>query len=200
MAGSAIPRWRAQLPNALTLGRLLAIPPFVAVLALADGSHSWLAGSIFGAAAITDQIDGWLARRWHIESRFGTFADPLADRLLIDGAVIVLFVDHRVHWAGLAIIALRDALMIVGARLAVPRGYEFSVSTLGKLATWVLYTGVATTMITAPGTQWPAVIFWVGVGLAVAAAVLYGFSAQRQLAGDASPSVEGRAYEDGPGV
>ena len=181
MAGTARPRWYAHLPNALTIGRLLVIPPFVAVLALADDSRSWLAGSIFGAAALTDQIDGWLARCWQLESRFGMFADPLADRLLIDAAVIVLFIDHRVHWAGLAIIALRDALMIVGARLAVPRGYAFSVSTLGKLATWVLYTGVAMTMITARGTQWPAAIFWAGVGLSVAAAVLYGYSARRQL-------------------
>ena len=181
MAGTAIPRWQAQLPNALTIGRLLVIPPFVVVLALAHDSRSWLAGSIFGAAAITDQIDGWLARRWHIESRLGMFADPLADRLLIDAAVIVLFLDHRIHWAGLAIIGLRDALMIVGARLAVPRGYEFSVSLLGKLATWVLYTGVAMTMITARGTLWPAVIFWVGVGLSSAAAGLYGISARRQL-------------------
>ena len=181
MARTALPRWQAQLPNALTVARLLVIPPFVAVLVLADGSHSWLAASIFGAAAITDQIDGWLARRWHLESRFGMFADPLADRLLIDAAVIVLFLDHRIHWAGLAIIALRDGLMIVGARLVVPRGYEFSVSLLGKLATWVLYTGVAMTMITARGTLWPAVIFWVGVGLSSAAAALYGFSARRQL-------------------
>ena len=181
MARATLPAWKARLPNTLTIARLAAIVPFVVVLALADGSHSWLAGSIFGAAAITDQIDGWLARHWQVESRFGMFADPLADRLLIDAAVIVLFIDHRVHWAGLAIIALRDALMIAGARVAVPRGYEFSVSTLGKLATWVLYTGVAMTMVTARGTQWPAVIFWVGVGLSVAAAGLYGFSAHRQL-------------------
>ena len=181
MARAALPAWKAHLPNTLTIARLIAIVPFVVVLALADGSRSWLAGSIFGAAAITDQIDGWLARHWQVESRFGMFVDPLADRLLIDAAVIVLFIDHRVHWAGLAIVALRDVLMIVGARVAVPRGYEFSVSTLGKLATWVLYTGVAMTMVTIRGTQWPAVIFWVGVGLSVAAAGLYGFSARRQL-------------------
>ena len=49
--------------------------------------------------------------------------------------------------------AVRDVLMVVGARLVVPRGYEFSVSTLGKLATWVLYTGAAMTMITVRGSQ-----------------------------------------------
>lgn len=159
----------------------MALVPFVVVLALADDSHSWLAGSIFGAAAITDQIDGYLARRWQVESRFGMFADPLADRLLIDASIIVLTIDHRVHWIGLVIIALRDSLMIVGARLAVPRGYQFSVSTLGKLATWVLYTGTAMTMVTPRGTDWPNLIFWAGVVLAVAAAALYMVSARRQL-------------------
>ncbi len=159
----------------------MALVPFVVVLALADDSHSWLAGSIFGAAAITDQIDGYLARRWQVESRFGMFADPLADRLLIDASIIVLAIDHRVHWIGLVIIALRDSLMIVGARLAVPRGYQFSVSTLGKLATWVLYTGTAMTMVTPRGTDWPNLIFWAGVVLAVAAAALYMVSARRQL-------------------
>ena len=181
MAGPALPAWKAHLPNALTVARLLSLPPFVVVLTLADGSHSWLAGSLFGAAAITDQIDGWLARRWRVESRFGMFADPLADRLLIDAAVIVLYVDHRIHWAGLAIVALRDLLMVVGAKLVVARGYQFSVSLLGKLATWVLYTGAAMTMITTRGTDWPNAIFWAGVVLSVAAAALYVASARRQL-------------------
>lgn len=184
MARSAdpqLPAWKRHLPNALTIGRLVALVPFVVVLALADGSHSWLAGSIFGAAAITDQIDGFLARRWKVESRFGMFADPLADRLLIDAAVVVLYIDHRIHWAGLAIVAVRDLLMVVGARLVVPKGYEFSVSTLGKLATWVLYTGTAMSMVTVRGTDWPNQIFWGGIVLSVAAAVLYVASARRQL-------------------
>lgn len=159
----------------------MALVPFVVVLVLADDSHSWLAGSIFGAAAITDQIDGYLARRWKVESRFGMFADPLADRLLIDASIIVLAIDQRVHWIGLVIIALRDALMLVGARVVVPRGYQFSVSTLGKLATWVLYTGTSMTMVTPRGTVWPNLIFWAGVVLAVAAAALYIVSARRQL-------------------
>lgn len=181
MARADLPRWKEHLPNALTIARLAVIPPFVVLLALADDGRSWLVGSIFGAAAITDQIDGWLARRWKVESRFGMFADPLADRLLIDAAVIVLFLHDRIHWAGLAVVVGRDLLMVVGARLVVPRGYQFSVSMLGKLATWVLYTGVAMTMITARGTTWPEAIFWAGVVLAVAAAVLYMAAARRQL-------------------
>src|SRR5205807_516223 len=76
----------AQLPNALTIARLALIPVFVVLMVRAGHDPSWPAGIVFGIAAITDQIDGFLARRWHVESRFGKIADPLADRLMIDAA------------------------------------------------------------------------------------------------------------------
>ena len=69
------------------------------------------------AAAATDQIDGYLARRWHVESEFGKFADPLADRLMIDAAVLLLCLDDRLPWLALAIVLGRDALLIGGYRL-----------------------------------------------------------------------------------
>jgi CDP-diacylglycerol--glycerol-3-phosphate 3-phosphatidyltransferase len=173
----------AQLPNAITIGRIILIPIFVVVLATADGGSSWLAGLLFAAAGISDQIDGWLARRWHVESTFGKFADPLADRLMIDAAVIMLVVGGRLPWLALLVIGARDLFLIFGTRYALPRGYEFSVSFLGKLATWVLYAGIAFVIVTHDGTRWPLWIFWAGIGLAVAAAVAYGASAYRQLRG-----------------
>ena len=94
----------AQIPNALTILRLALIPVFVALLIPADGGYSWPAALVFAAAGITDQIDGWLARRWHVESQFGKVADPLADRLMIDAAVILLVVvHHRLPWAALVL-------------------------------------------------------------------------------------------------
>src|SRR4029077_20352251 len=82
----------AWLPNGLTILRFMMIPAFIVVYADADNGHSWAAGIIFGVAGITDQVDGWLARRWHVESEFGKFADPLADRLMIDTAVVMLVI------------------------------------------------------------------------------------------------------------
>ena len=90
MATRAGPAPRAQLPNALTLSRLLLIPVFVALMVDAGDAPSWPAGLVFGAAGITDQVDGYLARAWKVESRFGKIADPLADRQMIDAAVILL--------------------------------------------------------------------------------------------------------------
>jgi len=88
-ASPAVPAPLAQIPNALTLLRLALIPLFV-VLMLGDDPANWPAGLVFAAAGITDQVDGFLARRWHVESQFGKVADPLADRLMIDAAAVLL--------------------------------------------------------------------------------------------------------------
>jgi CDP-diacylglycerol--glycerol-3-phosphate 3-phosphatidyltransferase len=173
----------ARIPNALTIARFALIPVFIVLLAQADGGHSWPAAIVFAVAGITDQIDGWLARRWHVESEFGKYADPLADRLMIDVAVIMLCIDGRLPWVALVVIVARDALLIAGTKYVLPRGYEFSVSTLGKAATWVLYASICFVLITPDGTTWPLVVFWVGLGMAVAAAIVYVASAWRTIRG-----------------
>ena len=173
----------AKLPNAITLARFALVPPFVVLLTRADGGHDWAAGILFGIAGVSDQIDGFLARRWRVESEFGKYADPLADRLMIDAAVIILFVADRLPWAALAVIVARDALLVAGTRFVLPHGYDFSVNFLGKAATWVLYAGVAFVIITHDGTSWPLWVFWIGLGMAVGAGVLYGASAWRTVRG-----------------
>jgi CDP-diacylglycerol--glycerol-3-phosphate 3-phosphatidyltransferase len=171
----------AQLPNALTVGRLLLIPAFVVVLAAADGGRSWPSAILFGAAGVTDQVDGWLARRWRVESEFGKLADPLADRLMIDAAIVLLWVGGRLPWEALLLVLARDGLLVGGYRFVADRGYEFSVSLLGKAATWVLYAALAFLMVTRDGTTWPLALFWAGLGLAALAAALYIGSAWRQI-------------------
>ena len=91
------------------------MPVFIVLMVKASGGHSWAAGVVFAIAGITDQIDGALARRWHVESEFGKYADPLADRLMIDSAVLLLYLDDRLPWAALVIVFGRDVLLIVGA-------------------------------------------------------------------------------------
>lgn len=179
MATRAVSTPLAQLPNALTVLRLALIPIFIALVVQAEGEASWAAGIVFGAAGITDQIDGWLARRWHVESNFGRFADPLADRLIIDAAVILLWAYDRLPWPALAVILVRDGILILGTPAALRRGYDFSVSFLGKAATWLLYASIAFVLVTEEGTVWPLALFWCGVGLSVAAGILYGASVWR---------------------
>src|ERR671934_525085 len=165
MSARAVPAPLAALPNVLTLGRLVLIPVFVGLVLACDGGHSWPAAVLFGAAGVTDQIDGWLARRWRVESTFGKIADPLADRLLIDAAVILLWHADRLPWIALAIPA-RDVALLAGYKVAVKRGYELEVNFAGKVATWLLYAALAFAMVTHKGDDWPLWIFWAGLALA----------------------------------
>ena len=163
----------AQLPNALTIGRLVLIPVFVVLMIQAGHAPNWAAGIVFFDAGVTDQLDGFLARLWHVESRFGKLADPLADRLMIDAAVILLVAYDRLPWAGLAVIVARDAVLLAGSGVLVPRGVEVDVNLLGKTATWILYFAILGRIVLERSTTWPVDLFWVGLALAVLASVFY---------------------------
>jgi CDP-diacylglycerol--glycerol-3-phosphate 3-phosphatidyltransferase len=181
MATPAVPAPLAQLPNALTLGRLVLIPVFVALMVEAGDSPTWPAGILFGVAGVTDQLDGFLARLWRVESRFGRIADPLADRLMIDAAVILLVAYGRLPWLALAVILARDGLLLAGYRILVPRGIDLDVNIAGKAATWLLYAAIGFRIVTHDATQWPLWLFWTGLGLALVAAVMYVRDAWREL-------------------
>jgi CDP-diacylglycerol--glycerol-3-phosphate 3-phosphatidyltransferase len=181
MATRVVPAPLAQLPNALTLLRLGLIPIFVVLVLAADGRRSIAAALVFGLAGITDQVDGWLARRWRVESEFGKLVDPLADRLMIDAAVVLLWIEGRLPWPALAVILARDGLLLAGTPAAIRLGYEFSVNFLGKLATWVLYAALVAVLLTNEGADWPLWLFWTGLGIAVAAAILYVARAARTV-------------------
>ena len=182
MATPAVSAPLRALPNALTLLRFGLIPLFVGLM-IADDPANWPAGIVFGAAGITDQIDGFLARRWRVESQFGKVADPLADRLMIDAAAIMLWVDGRVPWYAAVVILGRDLVLVGGYELVVPRGYDFEVNRLGKVATWILYAALALVIVTNEGTDWPVWLFWLGVALAVVAAAQYVLKARREVEG-----------------
>jgi CDP-diacylglycerol--glycerol-3-phosphate 3-phosphatidyltransferase len=181
MASRAVAAPLTQIPNALTLLRLALIPIFVAVFVAAGDGSSWAAGWIFLVAGVTDQVDGWLARRWRVESRFGKLADPLADRLMIDAAVILLWLDDKLPWPAALVVLARDVLLVGGYRLLVPRGYELNVSILGKLATWLLYLSVGILTVTGHATDWPLWLFWFALGLALLAAAQYVAKARREV-------------------
>jgi CDP-diacylglycerol--glycerol-3-phosphate 3-phosphatidyltransferase len=170
----------AQLPNALTIFRLALIPPFAVLVLASNGGRTWYAATIFLIAGITDQVDGFLARRWHVESPFGKLADPLADRLMIGTAVVLEWHAGRLPWAALAI-PLRDLFLLMVTPAMLARGYRFEVNLLGKAATWLLFLGVGCSMVTHPSTAWPLWIFWSGFALAIVSLVLYGRKAREEV-------------------
>jgi CDP-diacylglycerol--glycerol-3-phosphate 3-phosphatidyltransferase len=181
MATRAVPAPLALVPNALTIARLAMIPVFVALMLAAEGGHSWPAGIVFGVAGITDQVDGYLARRWRVESDFGRIADPLADRLMIDAAVILLYVADHMPLAGLVVILGRDVLLMIGYKAIAPQGYRLDVNVIGKASTWLLYAGIGFLIVTPRSTDWPYWIFWAGLALALVAGALYAVTAWKEL-------------------
>ena len=187
---------RRSIPNALTIARFLAIPVFVWLYLDAGDGPAWGAAVFFAAAALTDQLDGYLARRWHVESRFGKVADPLADRLMIGTAAIIMLATGRIPILAALVILGRDVALILGYRILSPGGYELEVTFLGKLATWVLYASLAFVLVTAEGSDWPIVILWIGVALSLGAGVQYGLGAWRHAHRGRDSRVQHEPRED----
>lgn len=158
-----------NLPNALTLFRILLVPVLVVALLDATPSAKWLAAAVFATAAFTDGLDGYLARSRRSETTFGKVMDPIADKLLIAAALIALVsIERLAAWVAMVIIAREFA--VSGLRIAAgAQGVVIPASSLGKVKTtsqivailaliaasdtgdwWVqalLYTAVAATLI-----------------------------------------------------
>jgi cardiolipin synthase (CMP-forming) len=184
--------WLARLPNALTIARLAVLPLFWWVMVDAHGGRSTLAFLIFGIASLTDWFDGWLARRYGSFSRFGRLADPLADRLLIDSAVILLWHYDRLPLLAPALILGRDVVLALGIGSAARHGYELSVIYLGKTATSVLMVGLGALLLMPRSASWPPVLFWAGLALSLVAGVVYLVSVRARARGpQPQPQVEG---------
>src|SRR5688572_3523759 len=184
------PAVRSSIPNALTVARFVAIPIFVWLYLDAGDGSAWGAGIFFAAAALTDQLDGYLARRWHVESRFGQVADPLADRLMIGTAAILMLATGRIPLVAALVILGRDVLLVLGYRLLSPGGYDLEVTFLGKSATWVLYAALGFVLVTEEGTTWPVVLLWIGIALSLGAGAQYAIRAWRQVRAGRDSRVE----------
>lgn len=124
-----------NLPNLLTLGRIACIPLLVVLLLFEGRGTSFVAAVIFSLAAITDWLDGYLARKWQIVTVLGKFLDPLADKLIVMAALIMLIPHGRVPaWA--VFLLLAREMIITGLRsIASSEGIVIAASNLGKYKT-----------------------------------------------------------------
>ncbi len=126
---------KRHLPNFLTMGRLILVPPIVILLFFPARLPSAVAGAIFLLASLTDYFDGFIARRFKLESSFGRFLDPIADKVLVCGALIMLISLDRVPaWIVMLIITREVA---VSALRAITKSWDTSLkpSPVGKLKT-----------------------------------------------------------------
>ena len=160
------------MPNALSLLRLFIVPVVVALLlAGSDG----LAAAFFVLAAVTDFLDGKLARMAG-PTRLGQILDPLADRLMLSSVAVVLAIRGLLPLWAVAILVGRDLLALVGSLVV---GSKIRVNRVGKAATAVLMGAVALVVIS-PGVVGET-IFYAGFGLSILAGLMYVRSLRRLL-------------------
>jgi len=121
-----------NLPNSLTLFRVACIPVLVILLFFPHKATSFLAALVFGLASISDLLDGFLARRQQLVTTFGKFLDPLADKLIVSAALIMLIPLGRAP-AWMVVVIVGRELAITGLRsIAVSEGKVISADELGK--------------------------------------------------------------------
>lgn len=124
-----------NLPNLLTLARVAAVPLIVIIMLSDSREAGFWAAALFGVAAVTDFVDGWLARKWGVVTVLGKFLDPLADKLIVLAALIMLIPFGRVPaWAVFALLARE--IVVTGLRsIASSEGIVIAASDLGKIKT-----------------------------------------------------------------
>jgi CDP-diacylglycerol--glycerol-3-phosphate 3-phosphatidyltransferase len=164
-----------NLPNVLTVLRILLVPVLVAALLQEAGGGDALAATVFALASFTDALDGWIARRRKSVSTFGKLMDPLADKLLITAALVSLVSLNRVSaWVAMVIIAREFA--VTGLRqLAMEHGQVLPASIWGKLKT-VFQVAMVLVLITVDGSPlWVDVLVWVTTVITVISGADYFF-------------------------
>lgn len=121
-----------NLPNKLTMGRILAIPVFIVVFLM---GYNYAAAVIFILAALTDMLDGHIARKYNLVTNFGKLMDPLADKLLVMSALLCLVqVGDVAGW--MVIVILGREFIITGMRqVAAAQGIVIAAGTTGKIKT-----------------------------------------------------------------
>jgi CDP-diacylglycerol--glycerol-3-phosphate 3-phosphatidyltransferase len=164
-----------NLPNLLTVFRILLVPVLVAALLQEAGPGESLAAGVFAVASFTDALDGWIARRQKKVSTFGKLMDPLADKLLVTAALVSLVSLQRLSaWVAMVIIAREFA--VTGLRqLAMEHGDVIPASAWGKLKT-VAQVAMVLLLITIHGTPtWLDVFVWLTTAITVVSGADYFF-------------------------
>ena len=159
-----------NLPNILTLVRIALIPIFIIVYYLPWQWSHVASAAIFGLAALTDWVDGFLARKLDQVTPFGAFLDPVADKLIVVAAIVLLLEVHSTPWFALPAIVIIGREIVISAlrewmaNLGV--GDNVAVSMLGKIKTWVQMVAVALLLLAKPEQEWLMQIGFVAIYMA----------------------------------
>lgn len=167
-----------HLPNQLSLFRIAVVPLILVLYPLEIHSIRLVSAVLFALAAFSDWLDGYIARKFFVESKLGALLDPLADKMLTGTALILLASSHAL-WPWMAGLLLARELGMSGLRLvALEQGITIKVSTYGKFKTLVLDLALFCLMVDYPLFGWPfhevgMISIWIALGLSLFSAWLY---------------------------
>ncbi|MGH9066139.1 MAG: CDP-alcohol phosphatidyltransferase family protein [Acidimicrobiales bacterium] len=184
--------------NAVTTARLLVAPVLVALIV--SGGPSWWAVAIWVVVASTDWVDGWVARRQGA-TRSGAFLDPLADKVLVLGALVALVVTGELWWVPVAVIAVREVAMSAYRSYAGRLGVSVPARRSAKVKTWAqaLTVGLALVPpVAAHGRPAVLAVLWLAVALTVWTGLQYVAGMRPALAGAARPGAAPARPDSGP--
>ena len=171
-----------NLPNLLTLLRILLVPVLVVAL-LSEGGQTLdiLAACVFALASVTDALDGYLARSRSQETSFGKLMDPVADKLLIIAALLALVsLDRVAAWVAMVIVA-REFAVTVARMAARSEGVVIAANWWGKLKTAVQVVTIFLLILIVPSPAWVDVLVYVMVAVTVVSGIDYFFGMRRLL-------------------
>ncbi len=191
-----------NVPNVLTLLRILAVPVIVVALLGETPNGDALAAGVFALAAFTDGLDGYIARRRSDVTTFGKLVDPLADKLLIVAALVSLVSLGRLAaWVAMVIIARELAVTVLRA-VAVEQGVVISASWLGKLKTVLQVAAVFALIIWNPSPTWVDALVYVALTVTVISGVDYFFGLRKRLESerDRRTAAKSEQLEDAAGT
>jgi CDP-diacylglycerol--glycerol-3-phosphate 3-phosphatidyltransferase len=178
-----------NLPNALTVVRILLVPVLVVALLEKTGDGDLLAAVVFAVASVTDAIDGYLARSRNSVTTFGKLMDPLADKLLIIGALVALVSLGRLQaWVAMVIIAREFAVTVLRVAAGAQQGIVISASWFGKLKTACQVVMVLALIAEHGRPAWIYAIVYVTVAVTVMSGADYFFGVWSRRVEPGSPA------------
>jgi CDP-diacylglycerol---glycerol-3-phosphate 3-phosphatidyltransferase len=170
-----------NVPNVLTLLRIVAVPVLVVVLLGAFPGCDAVAAAVFALAAISDGLDGYIARSRESITTFGKLMDPLADKLLIVGALLSLVSLHRLEaWIAMVIIA-REVAVTILRTIAAERGLVIAASWLGKAKTMLQIAAVIALIAANPAPLWVDVLVYLALAVTVLSGADYFFGLRKRI-------------------
>ena len=161
-----------NIPNALTLLRLLLIPVYW-LLMMPRSNETW-ALAVFVTASLTDLLDGYIARTYHQITDWGKLLDPLADKLMVVSVMLSLVIKGALPVIILIILLLKEVLMIIGGMLMLHYKVVVYSKPIGKVAQFVVVIGLILSFFRERfSAPYHLYVLWVGIALTLIALVYY---------------------------